>query len=342
MLSLIYTDVLEFNRRAYKMFRRKAWHIWFALDWGLFERRFKSILRRLESHCELLDKEALATHFLEMKGMREKRQFEEDTHEQQRDNQMTREMLAWLSADEDSQEEYLHGLSDQRQVGTCDWILKDAQVSRWIEDDLKDPVVWLTGIPGAGKSFLCSLIVQNSEIHEESSTVYYFCGQKPSSVDAPTVLLRTLAVQLLRQSLELASFVHQAYLQKALGRSAPTMKKLMKDLLSTNRAVRIVIDGIDEWNRTAQKDTLKALVELQKHGGSNCKLLIASRKEPWIRDAITHKVHVEIDSKSAEGLLRYIDSTTDSLQGHFQDFTPELWERLTLKLQDKACGMFLW
>jgi len=135
VLGLIYSDILQFHQRAYKMFRRKGWHVWFAFDWGLFERRFKSILQRLASHCDLLDKEAAATHFLEMKGMLEKRQLEEECYEKQRNIQLTIETLGWLSADEDAQEEFLHRLSDQRQLGTCDWILSQNQVSDWLGDD---------------------------------------------------------------------------------------------------------------------------------------------------------------------------------------------------------------
>ena len=342
ILGLIYSDILEFHQRAYKMFRRRAWHVWFAFDWGLFERRFKSILQRLASHCDLLDKEAAASHYLEMKVMREKRQLEEEYYERQRHNQLARETLGWLSADEDSQEEFLHRLSDQRRDGTCDWILSEQQVSTWIKDDDSDPTVWMTGIPGAGKSFLCSLIVQNSEIHQDRSTIYYFCGQKPSDKDAPTSLLRTLAVQLLKQNMELAPLIHQAFLQKGSGRSAPIIKGVLKEILSTIRASRMVLDGIDEWDQAAQRDTLKTLVKLQKHGGSNCKLLVSSRQVPVIGKAIPHKVHMRIDTRSAEGLNRYITSKIEDLQDRFPDFAPPIWGRVAHNLQNKAKGMFLW
>ena len=324
------------------MFRRKGWHIWFAIDWGLFERRFKSILHRLDSHRELLDKEAAATHFLEMKRMREKRQLEEESYEQQRNNQLAREILAWLSADEDGQEEYLHRLSDQRQLGTCDWILSEPCVSDWIEDDLKDPILWMTGIPGAGKSFLCSLLVQSLEIRQDRSTVYFFCGQKPFDKDAPTLLLRTLAVQLLRQNIDLAPFIHQAFLQKGSGRSGPAIRKILKEILSTTKAVRVVLDGIDEWDQMAQRELLKTICDLQRHAGSSCKVLISSRKEPSIDKAISQKIHMHIDTQSTDGLSHYIDSNINDLQHRFGELKFEIWESLQSNLRSKAHGMFLW
>ena len=102
IVGLIYSDVIEFHQRAYKMFRRRRWHIWFAFDWGLFERRFKTITSRLASHCDLLDKEAASLHFSQMKEMRDKRLREEEDFETSRQNQMVQDVLAWLSAAEDT------------------------------------------------------------------------------------------------------------------------------------------------------------------------------------------------------------------------------------------------
>jgi len=169
-----------------------------------------------------------------------------------------------------------------------------------------------------------------------------FCGERPSSKDASTALLRTLAVQLLRQNLELAPLIHQAFVQKGQGRSAPTIKKVLKEIVLSVKALRMVLDGIDEWDQMAQRDTLKALVELQKHGGNNCKLLISSRKEPSIGKSMPCKAHMHIDTQSIEGLHRYIKSNTEELRYRFPDFPPSIWARVSQHLQDKAQGMFSW
>ena len=342
VLGLIFSDILDFHRRAYRIFRRRGWHFWFAFDWGLFERHFKSILQRLASHCDLLDREAAATHFLEMKRLREKRQLEEESYERNRNDQLTREVLDWLSADEDSQEEYLHRLSDQRHPGTCDWILAKSQMTSWMDDDNEISVLWMTNIPGGGKSFLCSMIVQNAETRDDQSVLYYFCGQRLSDGNALAFLLRTLAVQLLRQNRELAPLIHQAFLQKGSGRSSPNTKKILKEILLTVKMTRIVLDGIDEWDRTAQSDVLKALVDLQKNASSDCKLLVSSRHEPHIRKELTHATHMQINGQSTEGLNKYIASVTTDLRYRFPDFTCTLWERVTSIIQGRANGMFLW
>ncbi|MCJ1396240.1 hypothetical protein MMC18_009468 [Xylographa bjoerkii] len=132
VLGLVYSNVLEFITRVYKFLSRRAWHIYFAFDWGLFERRFESILKRLAAHCGLLEREAAATHYLEMQKLRDERHLEIEEYERQRQNRMARDIFEWLADAEDSQEKYLHQLADTRQLGTCDWILEHEKVFSWI------------------------------------------------------------------------------------------------------------------------------------------------------------------------------------------------------------------
>ena len=340
-LGLIYSDIIEFHRRAYKFFRRKAWHIWFAFDWGLFERRFKSILGKLHSHCDLLDREAAAIHFSEMKNMRDKRELDEEVFEQHRSRQLIRDVFFWLSGDEDdSQEECLHRISDNRQPGTCDWVLEEPLVRSWIEDDKGESVIWMTGIPGAGKSFLCSLIIQNLETHRDLTEGYYFCSH--SNGDTCATILRILAVQILRSHLDVAELVHQAYLQKGSSRSYPAMKRMLKEILSTVPNTRIVLDGLDEGDQKMQQETLKTLLELQKHAGHNCKLLISSREEPSIGKTIPYRIHLKLDDKTTQGLNIFIQHKVGELKIHFPELDTTLLTRVNDRLQAHAKGMFLW
>ena len=153
-LGLIYSDLLEFLQRVYKFLRRRAWHFYFTVDWGLFERRFKSILGTLKAHCELLGRQAAAIHYFEMRKMRDLRQMADEEYERERQRKMKDEVFAWLSAAQDFQEDYLHQLSDTRQLSTCDWILEHDKIYPWMENESGDAVIWMTGIPGAGKSVL--------------------------------------------------------------------------------------------------------------------------------------------------------------------------------------------
>ena len=342
VIGLIYSDIIEFHRRAYKFFRRKAWHFWFAFDWGLFERRFKLVLQRLARHCEVLDKEAAAAHFLEMKQFRDKRQLEEDAFERQRQHQMAQDVFRWLSAAEDQQEEHLHRISDSRQPGTCDWILKDPRMRPWIEDDCGDATLWMTGIPGAGKSFLCSLIIENLQSQQHLSTLYYLFSHQSCSENTSAVMLRTLAIQLLQQNLDMAPLVHQAYLQKGSNKSSPAMKNLLIKLLPSSKVTRIIIDGIDEISHATQQELIKNLIEIQKSVDPSCKLLVSSRDEPQIQKSLGTKNCLNLGGKTVESIGLFIKERMKGLQELSPAIDAGLVKVAEKQLQDKAKGMFLY
>src|SRR5204862_629071 len=130
-------------------------------EWRLFERRFEAILARLASHCDLMDREAAAIHFAEMKKKAEADRLSHGELEQRRRDSMAQDLFGRLSPGEDGQEEFLHGIADKREPRTCNWNLKENEVISWIGEDDGHAVLWLTGIPGAGKSYLCSSVIQH-------------------------------------------------------------------------------------------------------------------------------------------------------------------------------------
>lgn len=348
LLALIIADIMEFHRRAYKMFRRRIWHFWFTCDWGSFERRFKSIISRLASHCELLDKEAASMHFWEMKTMRDRQMLEEEAAEKHRQDQMAQAVFEWLSAAEDAQEEYLHHLSDQRVLGTCDFILDDNQISSWVDSESGPEIIWMSGKPGAGKSFVCSLMIEHLTTRSDLISLYYFCGHKSSDSDNSALILKTLANQLVRQDRDLVPLIYQNYFTKGSSRSRPAMKKILKEILpSINLAsTRIILDGVDECEEAVQRDILSDLIDIQRHVKHRCKhrckILIASRVEPLIRKSIPQCIHIDLENKTKAGLKIYIKCEVSKLKVQFPNIRNSLWAGIEERLQSKAKGMFLW
>ena len=353
VLGLIYSDLLEFFQRSYKFFRRRAWHLCFAVNWGLFERRFKSIIERLVKHCDLLNREAAAIHYTEMRRMRDTHQHEVEQFELRRQEDMVGQVISRLSAVQDSQENRLHEFADERQPGTCNWILTQDHVYPWIENETGEALLWLTGIPGAGKSFLCSLIVEHLQQRERTeegqvTVLYYFCGRGAEDTTC-ALLLKTLLVQLLLQNMDLVPVVHQKYLQKLAIGSIVSIRSVLQEVLSNVKRVRIIIDGVDECAPKLQLDILKSLVELLKgastlsHSGANfCKILCASRNEPQINKAIPRRVHFELEDNTNKALALYIHTTVEGLKEHHYGMQQGLFDRVEERLMKMANGMFLW
>ena len=349
ILALIYEDLIEFFQRTYKFFRRRAWAQWFEASWRLFEHRFSSIINKLAAHCETLDKQAAATHYAEMKAERERRRLEDAQYEKSRQQRMTGEVVSWLSSAAESQENYLHNLSDGRQPETCDWILADAEMQSWKEDDSGKPIVWMTGIPGAGKSVVCSFLVEHLQAQNSASILYYFCGQSSAAVTDNTLILRTFAVQCLRQQRDLASLVHEIYIGSGSNKSMKEMKSLLSKLLTSVGRTRILLDGLDEFELDMQTGIIKALLEVlsitQTSPGISCKILISSRRLPQIEKALSKNkqcISLDLGARPEESILLFIENSVADLKETFEEFDDDLFKKITVEFRAKAKGMFLW
>jgi hypothetical protein len=137
----------------------EALHSFYGIMWGLFERRFKSILERLQRHRSLLDMESTSIHFSEMQKQREDTLHYLKQYEAQNQASMVEEVFRWLSADAVEQEEVLYRLADQCLPGTCDWIFREQSITDWLDanGEITDKIaaksmIWLKGIPGSGTS----------------------------------------------------------------------------------------------------------------------------------------------------------------------------------------------
>lgn len=340
-VALIYADILEFHGRAYKMFTRRAWHYYFAFNWGFFERRFKSVLHNLRRHCELLDKEAAIAHFAEMRSDRDQRKCEDKAFEHRRRIQMSRDVFVLLSASEGPQEDKLRRISDTRQLGTCDWIFDDPQLKPWIEGSLGHDALWVNGIPGSGKTYITSLLVEHLQSRDNGCCGYFFCDQKVSTGVDCVNILRTLAVQIFQQNEDITPLIHEIFIEKLSTYSSSAIKKMLIQIIPHVKPTHIVLDGIDELNIPLQEDILKIMLEVVRNSNHNCKLLVVSREEPQIRKFFLGK-QMKLEAQTAEGLRQYINRSMDELRSQHTTMEPALIKDINLNLHKKAKGMFLW
>jgi hypothetical protein len=139
--------------------------------WKDFRARFNGILHTLEKHRDFLDREAISIDMVEDRTARSR--FLEDISERQRQmaaalesNEQANRLaqfqnsISWLAADDKMQEAERCRRSARKHVGTCEWIGQVPEMKAWLKDDGSEPVIWLTGKPGAGSWFplgICSV-----------------------------------------------------------------------------------------------------------------------------------------------------------------------------------------
>jgi hypothetical protein len=118
--------------------------------WKDFAVRFHGILESLVRHREHVDKEASSIAILEVKRWRTQHQQYVEQQEIERQDFLLQEAITWVAVEDRLQEDELDRLSDLRQPGTCEWILRTPHLESWINSPGDNTILWLNGIPGAG------------------------------------------------------------------------------------------------------------------------------------------------------------------------------------------------
>ncbi|KAG8532913.1 uncharacterized protein KY384_002791 [Bacidia gigantensis] len=312
VIGLFYADILEFHRRAYKFFRRRAWTMVFGSLWKTFNFRFLGILENLRKHRNLIDSEANAINIAESRAFRTsqldiisswraQRADEIDKEERNRLNTHIRETMAWLGATE-------------------------------IPEDV------LTRI-GKGKSVLCAKVIENIQAKAGMTVAFYFCHHNPPP-NAITEVLGSISTQLLAANTNLAPFVLETFASNGLKPSRKALKEIISTLLDSLESVRLIVDGVDEWPQDEAAEVIDELLSLKTT--TRFKILIASRRLSMISAKLGVKEAMRLEDH-ADDVNASISAFVGSSLGQLRErFNGSLVDELQRQILDKANLMFLW
>ena len=192
-----------------------------------------------------------------------------------------------------------------------------------------------TLIIAAGKSVICSYILQ---LLEQFSGKYHVCYYFCNSTEAGNIcgqILRTVALQLLRRNVDLASLVANQYVYPGSSCSLAQLRNLLPQMLEVTRSTRIVIDGLDECSEESQISVLKDLLRLIGKDVS-CKVIFASRREVKIAEKLSNKPQIKLDNREeVESDIRlYVKYQVGSIETDDSD----LRQKIESILVEKANG----
>lgn len=122
--------------------------------WGNFNRRFQGILDSMTENCRLLEMEASTTNILESLYFRRKMEEERLKSEKDRTVTQLQAALKWLDIKDEEQEDELERQYEFVHQHSCDWVQRKEPARSWMSLGTTQPVLWLTGKPGAGMCFI--------------------------------------------------------------------------------------------------------------------------------------------------------------------------------------------
>ncbi|OJJ43210.1 hypothetical protein ASPZODRAFT_103600 [Penicilliopsis zonata CBS 506.65] len=302
ILGHIYTDILEFHRKALRSFDGSGWRHVFKATWKTFNATFRHILEDLRRHRDFLSEQAQLIHYRHYRSDRQMLQSHVQKYELDRDrifdefrrgynSQREQEYISavqWISAPQMILDHEAFCEVRKECAGSGDWILQHHIIREWRDiDPPVSSIVWMNGIPGAGKTILASTIIQDC-LRDQSVTSYFYCKGSDSQTNTTLSIYKGILSQLISQFRELVPYFRER--QQKSGDVTLSSLELAKGLLKIafQRIPRqcIIIDGLDECEPVHQNQILPFLKKcVEDYDGDDpgkLRILVVSQDTPSI------------------------------------------------------------
>jgi ankyrin repeat domain-containing protein 50 len=255
-------------------------------------------------------------------------------------------ILSWMSKTPYGKH---HDTVNERRIdGTCEWLLQRRDFQQW-EDFSSSAVLWLWGIPGAGKTFLASKVVEHvlSFILDHSPDegfAFFYCNRDEAGRRDPLSVLRSYASQLSTTSdrQRIQKSLKELYEKNRDRGGEPTIpicKDLILESINTYPRTTLTLDALDECDSGTRYALIEAFDYLLSKAERPLKIFIASRPDGDIRDRFLSQPNIEIQATDNEMDIQRFVNAEITKHRRWNDIKPWLREHITNTLLAKSQGM---
>ncbi|KAI6380633.1 hypothetical protein MCOR25_001569 [Pyricularia grisea] len=370
-LKHVWEVILDFHLEALAHLRqRMAKHIFRAV-WNNFKSRFRPKLDDLHRLKELVDRQAAQLHishyeadrtstdtkwaqlFAELAENRKKYAAEKEHQSLQR----YREILRWINApavirDHEEQLRVREDLHKATGKQTGIWILKHKEIQSWLGLDIpRSSIVWLHGFPGAGKSVLASVLIEELREKKPAPVAFMYCKYRDPQRNSMLNILRAILAQLLEANrldprlADLSPYYYDEGLAKGglFLESIKLCKSLLKLILRNIPKAYVVLDGLDECEADQRKQILEFMIDVIKtcdgQQPGSLRLLVLSRNEPDIRRHLNAETQISTLPENIESDISIYMNYYSQLIQEKHCFEDSEREYIAQHVTDRAQGI---
>ncbi|KAI2617638.1 hypothetical protein GGS26DRAFT_403231 [Hypomontagnella submonticulosa] len=250
------------------------------------------------------------------------------------------ELLEWLTPLNFGQQQSEY--CEIRQQGTGQWFLSCESYRDWV--DGMNQILFCPGNPGAGKTILTSIVVDDlEEKFDGDSTVgiaYVYCNYNSEETQKPKDLISSLLKQLLLRQPSLLRNIQALYDKHKQGQRRPTLDEIFKILETVANGfsrVFLIVDALDEYQSSSRGEFLEKISCLR--AGSRTNIFATSRPIPEIEKALPDKLTVEVQA-TEDDILKYLSGRLAKLP-RVVSGNKDLQDKITSSIVEAADGVFL-
>lgn len=208
-------------------------------------------------------------------------------------------ILNWISS-----LNYLKQQNDfirQTRNGTCQWFLERDVFREW--SSTVETMLWCPGIPGAGKTFLASIVFEHlKSVHEghNVAVLIVYCGYNEAKSQSIDNLVAALIKQIVQIRPEVSKELKELYDHHSRTEIFPSLKdltKVFRSELAKFENSYIIVDGLDEiLNESNRLELLETLT----YGKVN--IMVTSRPLESIQELFSSIYGISCDGCEEERL----------------------------------------
>ena len=191
----------------------------------------------------------------------------------------------WLSAPDPSSNH--NEARKEWRTTTGEWFIGSRQFTDW--KSKPDSFLWLHGIPGCGKTILCSTVIEDVLQHTHSNPsvalVYFYFDFNDIEKQRYENMIRSLITQLSTQGPSRSEALESLFSSSINGSRQPTSASLLtalRKMIQEIGEVFIILDALDECNERWR--LLGIIEEMAGWGSGKSHVLVTSRREKDIEE----------------------------------------------------------
>ncbi|KAK4442832.1 NACHT domain-containing protein [Podospora aff. communis PSN243] len=357
VLESIWSSVLVFHLQALRIFDQHLLKQLFRSLWKDFKSRFNHLISDITQQKSTLESHVNQIHIQHYESDRLKMLAEFEHAQEKRAADKYMFVQQWINPESCIEYHEVHISVRQEQHKDTghwlgDWILSNEHVRAWMVPGVpRASFLWINAIPGAGKSVLASVIIEDIKQKGLGPVAYFYCHHQDPNRRTFGSIAKGLLSQLIAQQRHLVPYYHDEAITsgEVSLQSQKRYRKPFKHMLQNITKAFLVIDGLDECpekERIQFLDFLSETVSLcDNTQPGKVRVLVLSRDEPDLRKRLMIGLMAQLGRADFQGdITIYVKHRAERIYTKFSDhgLTIQDKEYIESHVLDMTEEMFLY
>ncbi|KAF3009103.1 hypothetical protein E8E14_009642 [Neopestalotiopsis sp. 37M] len=337
VLLLFFKDILEFYRLAFRFFRLSTLKISFEALWPKRRDKFKHLASIIERHKLMMRDRVWLEDISQAHEARRIALEDHDARESEARRKEYNTIMTRIAPHRYHTK--LAAVRSQVCEGSGDWLLKDDTFTTWMDPGEKSSrLLWLQGIPGAGKTALSSVVVDKTR--RIGRVAYAFLSYTASDATSAMSIMHSLIFQLIADDGDMQTILCES-ISQSFEDSRGAALGIWNALLQSYAApVYIIVDGLDEIHEDDRGDFIESIQNSLKEC-QNLMVCLSSRPESDLQDLLTQDAStVRVNERNSESIAIFVNHWTSKWfrRNRVYDETKSRIRKWLMPLASKANG----